>query len=174
MLVDYAQFLRTHGSANQAIAQFQEMLRVAPDDARTEVEMATAYKTLGRLPEAIAAYQRGFQIDPSFINTGNVSREYGIALVHVGDIQQAEQLFTSEPGNAKTRETGLRSLALLDLYRGKYAAARPLPEEASTIDEGLKTAPVSVARSAAMPEPQTPRSMWESTSLPAWGGRLRQ
>ena len=40
----------------------------------------------------------------------------------------------------------MRSLALLDLYRGKYASARPLLEEALVYDEGLKSEPVGVAR----------------------------
>ena len=146
MLSNYARLLRTHGHADQAISQYKEIQRVAPNDARTEVELATAYKTLGRFQDAIVAYTQAFQIDPRYLTSGEVSREYGIVLIQNGDTKKAEELFTSQLGNPKTREIGLRSLALLDLYRGKYEAARPLLEEALAHDEGLKSEPVSVAR----------------------------
>ena len=140
--------LRTHGRADEAIAQYKEMLRVVPNDARTEVELATAYKTLGRFQEAIVAYTQAFQADPSIMTSGDVSREYGMALILNGEAPKAEAVFTSLLGNKATRESGLRSLALLDLYRGKYASARALLEEALAYDEGLKTDPVTVAREA--------------------------
>jgi DNA-binding winged helix-turn-helix (wHTH) protein/tetratricopeptide (TPR) repeat protein len=146
ILSSHARLLRTHGHADEAISQYKEILRVAPDDARTRVELATAYKTLGRFQEAVGAYTQAFQIDPLYLTAGDVSREYGMALIQNGEIQKAEGVFTSLLGNQKTRESGLRSLALLDLYRGKYASARPLLEEALAYDEGLKSEPVSVAR----------------------------
>jgi DNA-binding winged helix-turn-helix (wHTH) protein/tetratricopeptide (TPR) repeat protein len=146
MLSSYARLLRTNGYADEAISQYKEMLRVAPNDARAQVELATAYKTLGRFQEAVGAYTQAFQIDPLYLTAGDVSREYGMALILNGEIQKAEGVFTSLLGNQKTRESGLRSLALLDLYRGKYASARPLLEEALAYDEGLKSEPVSVAR----------------------------
>ncbi len=122
------------------------MLRAAPNDARTEVELATAYKTLGRFQEAISAYTQAFQTDPAYLTSGDVSREYGMTLILNGEMPQAETVFTSLLSNQSTRESGLRSLALLDLYRGKYASARPLLEEALAYDESLKTEAVSVAR----------------------------
>ena len=110
------------------------------------MRLATAYKTLGRFQEAIDAYTQAFQIDPSIMTSGDVSREYGMALILNGELPKAEAVFTSLLSNQATRESGLRSLALLDLYRGKYASARPLLEEALLYDEGLKTEPVSAAR----------------------------
>lgn len=146
VLGSYARLLRTHGHADEAIGQYKEMLRVAPNDARTEVELATAYKTLGRFQDAIGAYAKGFQIDPAYLTSGDVSREYGMALIQNGETPKAEGLFNSLLGNRETRESGLRSLALLELYRGRYASARTLLEEALAYDQGLKTEPVSVAR----------------------------
>ncbi|MGO8933136.1 MAG: tetratricopeptide repeat protein [Terracidiphilus sp.] len=146
ILGSYARLLRTHGHADQAVLQYKEMLRVVPNDARTEVELATAYKTLGRFPEAIDAYTKAFQVDPDFLNAGDVSREYGMALIQNGEMSKAEGIFTSLLGNYATRESGLGSLAFLDLYRGRYASARPLLEQALAYDQGLKTDPISVAR----------------------------
>ncbi len=146
ILGNYARLLRTHGHADEAIDQYKTMLRVVPNDARTDVELATAFKTLGRFQDAIGAYTQAFQIDPSIMTSGNVSREYAIALIRNGEMSKAEAVFTSLLSNQSTRESGLRSLALLDLYRGRYASARPLLEEALAYDEGLKTEFVSVAR----------------------------
>ena len=146
MLGNYARLLRTHGHADEAVVQYKEMLRVVPDDARTDVELATAYKTLGRFQEAVGAYTKAFQIDPAYLTSGDVSREYGNALIQNGETPKAEAVFTSLLGNTATRESGLRSLALLDLYRGEYANARPLLEEALAIDQALKRDPLSVAR----------------------------
>jgi len=146
ILGNYARLLRTHGRADEAIDRYKEMLRVVPNDARTLLELATAYKTLGRFQEAIGAYTQAFQIDPSIMTAGDVSREYGMALILNGELPRAEAVFTSLLSYQSTRESGLRSLALLDLYRGKYSSARPLLEEALVYDEGLKTEPVSVAR----------------------------
>jgi eukaryotic-like serine/threonine-protein kinase len=146
MFGGYARLLRTHGHADEAIGQYKQMLRVIPNDARTHVELATAYKTLGRYQDAIGEYTQAFQIDPAYLNTGNVSREYGDTLVQNGETQKAEALFTSLLGDKATRESGLRSLALLDLYEGKYSSARSLLQEALAYDEGLKTELLSVAR----------------------------
>jgi eukaryotic-like serine/threonine-protein kinase len=146
MLTGYARLLRTNGHQEEAIGQYKELLRVAPDDARTYVELATAYKSLGRFQDAITAYAQGFKIDPLYLNSGDVSREFGATLIQNGESQRAEEMFSSQIANPKTREKGLRSLALFDLYLGKYTSARKLLEEALAYDEGQKTEPVSVAR----------------------------
>ena len=146
MLSSYARLLRTHDRAPEAIAQYNEMLRVNPRDPRTWVEIATAYKTLGQLPQALDAYTHAFQLDPTYLTTGNVSREYGFALVEAGDRAKARTLFTSLLDNSNTRESGLRSLALLDIYEGKYTSAHSLLTRALALDEAMKTELLSVAR----------------------------
>ena len=146
MLSNYARFLRTHGRANEAVVQYKEMLRVNPGDPRTLVELATAYKSVGQLSEALDAYTHAFQIDPAYLTSGNVSREYGFTLVAAGEQEKARTLFMSLLGSTVTQESGLRSLALLDLYEGKYASARSLLTQALGLDEGMKTEPLSVTR----------------------------
>jgi uncharacterized membrane-anchored protein len=63
-------------------------------------------------------------MDPAYLNSGDVSREYGMALIMNGEPEKAEVEFNSLLGNPATRESSLRSLAFLDLYQGKYAIAR--------------------------------------------------
>ena len=95
MRSDYALLLRRHGRAQEAIAQYEEILRVAPDDAKTFIEMATAYKTLNDSQQALQAYSRGFQLDPHWLTAGNTSREYGFLLIQNGEDQKAKEIFSS-------------------------------------------------------------------------------
>jgi len=133
MLSDYALLLRRHERAPEAIAQYKELIRVAPDDAKTYVEMATAYRTLNQVPEALSAYAEGFRLDPHWLTTGDTAREYGFLLIQNGEDKKAEQIFSGMLDKPETRESGTRSLALLDTYHGHFASARKRFEECLTI-----------------------------------------
>ena len=145
MLSNYARLLRGHGRAREAIAQYKEIIRVAPDDARTYIESATAYRTMNQLPDALAAYAEAFQLDPRWLAAGDVGREYGFALIQNGEDQKAQQVFTGMLEKAETRENGTRSLAMLDLYHGRYSSARQRFDECLTIMQN-QNAPLSTAR----------------------------
>jgi eukaryotic-like serine/threonine-protein kinase len=145
MLSDYAHLLRKHGRAPPAITEYKEIIRVAPNDAHTYIEMATAYMTLNQLPESLSAYAEAFRLDPHWLTVGDTSREYGFALVQNGEEQKAEQMFSGMLAKPETRESGMRSLALLDMYHGRFASARKRFEECSTILENQQ-APLSTAR----------------------------
>lgn len=145
ILSNYARLLRRHGRAPEAIAQYKEVIRVAPDDARTYIEMATTYKILNQLPEALTAYAAAIQMDPHWLAAGEVGREYGFTLILNGEDQKAEQLFTGMLENSETRENGMRSLAMLDLYHGRYARARKRFNECLTILQNQQAA-LSTAR----------------------------
>jgi len=133
MLSDYALLLRRHGRAPEAIAQYKEILRVAPDDAKTYIEMATAYRTLNDSPQALQAYAEGFQLDPHWLVAGDTSREYGFTLVQNGEEEKAKQIFSGMLEKPETRESGMRSLALLDTYHGHFASAQKRFGECLTI-----------------------------------------
>jgi DNA-binding winged helix-turn-helix (wHTH) protein/Tfp pilus assembly protein PilF/TolB-like protein len=143
---DYARLLRTHGRQQEAIGQYQEILRVAPDDAAIYLEMATAYRSLGKLPEALGAYAEAFKLDPRRLNEGNINREYGFALVENGEAEKAGQVFSTLLADPTTRENGLRSLALLDLCQGHYASARQKFQDALLIEESRPPQALSIAR----------------------------
>jgi tetratricopeptide (TPR) repeat protein len=145
MLSDYARLLRRHGRAPEAIAQYKKIIKVAPDDARTYIEMATAYKTLNQFPEALTAYAEAFQLDPHWLAAGEVGREYGFVLIQNGEDQKAQQIFTGMSEKAETRENGTRSLAMPDSYHGHFASARKRFEECLTIMQNQQ-APLSIAR----------------------------
>ncbi len=124
ILSNYARLLRRHGRAPEAIAQYKEIIRVAPDDARTYIEMATAYRTLNQLPEALTAYAEAIQLDPALACCGR-GRERIRVCPHPkwGGSRKRSKSFTGMTEKPETRESGTRSLAMLDMYHGRYANA---------------------------------------------------
>jgi|HubBroStandDraft_1064217.scaffolds.fasta_scaffold21604_1 DNA-binding winged helix-turn-helix (wHTH) protein/tetratricopeptide (TPR) repeat protein len=135
MLRDYANLLRKHGSIAEAIEKHKRILAIAPDDDRAWIEMATAYLGLGNFSAAVQAYSHAVQIEPNWLVSGNINREYGMALVGNGEEQKAVAVFSALLGNPARRADGLRSLALLDLYHGRYSKAQVRLQEALQIDE---------------------------------------
>ncbi|HYB76973.1 MAG TPA: winged helix-turn-helix domain-containing protein [Candidatus Bathyarchaeia archaeon] len=131
----YARLLRMHWRQTEALEQYQELLRIAPDDATTYVEMGTAYKSLDEPTDAIHAYSEAFRLDPANLKLSHVNRQYGFALVAVGEEAKAEQVFSTYASNPETRASGLDSLAFLDLWHGHYTKARTQLEEALSISE---------------------------------------
>jgi eukaryotic-like serine/threonine-protein kinase len=145
MRFDYANLLRKNQRQTNAIEQYKQVLRVAPDFAHAYIGIASAYKILNNLPAALQAYAKAFEIDPQWLTAGNINREYGFALVSNGEDQKAEQVFSALLAKPETRQNGLRSLAFLDLYHGRYASAQSRLQQSLEI---LRTqdSPLSVAR----------------------------
>ncbi len=135
MLRDYAALLRRHGHQAEAIEQHKRILAIAPDDAHTWIEMATAYVGLENFSAAVQSYSRAFQVEPNWLTAGNINREYGMALVGDGEEQKAVSVFSDLLEKPARRADGLRSLAFLDLYHGRYSAAQTHLQEALQIDE---------------------------------------
>jgi len=145
MRFSYANMLRSDERQADAIEQYKQVLRVAPDFAPAYIGMATAYKSLENFPAALQAYSKAFEIDPQWLVAGNVNREYGFALLANGEDQKAAQVFSSLLEKPETRENGLRSLAFLDLYYGRYASAKNrLEQSVDIVRKG--NAPLSLAR----------------------------
>jgi DNA-binding winged helix-turn-helix (wHTH) protein/tetratricopeptide (TPR) repeat protein len=145
MRFNYASLLPKKERAADAIEQYKQVLRVAPDFAHAYIGIATAYKELNNFPAALQAYSKAFEIDPQMLTAGNINREYGFALVANGEDQKAEQLFSALLAKPETRQNGLRSLAFLDLYHGRYASAQGRLQESLEILKP-QNSPLSVGR----------------------------
>jgi DNA-binding winged helix-turn-helix (wHTH) protein/tetratricopeptide (TPR) repeat protein len=145
MLFNYANLLRFHGRQQESIERYNQALHIMPDFGHAYVGLATAYKSIDQYPEALKAYSKAFEIEPQWLTAGNVNREYGFALVANGEDQKAEQVFSALLDEPETRENGLRSLAFLDLYRGRYESAQSRLKQSLEI-VSASHAPVSVAR----------------------------
>lgn len=129
-LSDYARLLRTHGRAGQAAPIYRRLLHVAPNDARTYIELATADMSSGDYPAALAAYRQAFRLDRHWELAGDTNREYGFTLLRAGHPRRAAAAFAPLLRVPALRPVGLVSLARLDFWQGRLAQAETLVREA--------------------------------------------
>jgi len=134
------------GRSEQAIPAFRKVLEIDPQYSSAYVNIATAYKGLGKNAEAVANYQKAFALNPDDLYGEYVNSEYGFTLVAMGELREAEEAFHKMLLRDDVRKArGHRSLALLSMYGGKYAAAIPHLKEAILLDKALQT-PLSEMR----------------------------
>jgi eukaryotic-like serine/threonine-protein kinase len=122
------------GEPEAAIESFKRSLALNPSDPSTRVNLATCYMGLRRYREGVDEYERAFAVDPELLTGEFVNSEYGFTLVQLGQIDKASETFAKMVA-AGNKARGLRSLALLDMYRGRYAAALPRLREAILISQ---------------------------------------
>ncbi len=117
--------MATLGQADEAVSGFKEVLRLTPDDASAHVNLASAYSLRGDFEAAIPAYQKAFALEPSMLVGTYVNHEYGFTLIKANRPDDAEAAFErmTKEGEPADRAKGYRSLALLHMYRGRYASA---------------------------------------------------
>ena len=144
MRYNYGSSLRDHGEFEAAVAQYLEVLRVAPGNASALINLATSYSSLDRPGDALKAYARAFELEPDWIASGNLNHEYGFTWVRAGDIAKAEEVF-NKGLLSSNRPLSTRSLALLDMYRGKYRRAVDRLREAVLLNQAAKV-PLSESR----------------------------
>lgn len=133
----YAYTLRTSEHPQEAFEVYTSLLAKTPNDPNIYAEMAVACRQLGRMPEAIAYYQRAFALDPKIRFTGNISREYASTLISNNQVAQARMELESDLSHPEARERAEVSLAMLDLYQGKYRDAQKHLESALTLTNGV-------------------------------------
>jgi eukaryotic-like serine/threonine-protein kinase len=141
---NFGNTLRDHGARQEAVAQFLEVLRVAPGHANALINLATSYSGLDKPQDALEAYARAFELEPDWVTSGNLNHEYGFTWVRVGDLRKAEEVFNKGLA-ASNKPLSTRSLALLDMYRGKYKSAIERLRDAVLLNRSAK-APLSESR----------------------------
>jgi tetratricopeptide (TPR) repeat protein/predicted Ser/Thr protein kinase len=123
-----------------AIEAFRKVLEINPEHSAAEVNIATCLNGLGRYEEAVARYRRAFELNPRAITGTFVNHEYGVLLQRMGDLDQAAEVFEKmlSAEQRKTKAKGHRSLALLDMYLGRYSAAIEHFREAVRLNQGTE------------------------------------
>jgi serine/threonine protein kinase/tetratricopeptide (TPR) repeat protein len=127
----------------EALAAFERVLELEPSRASAYINIATIHINEGRRAEAVPYYLRAFELEPDNRMVPNVNREFGLNYVALGELDKAEEAFTMMlSGTQGQRAQGARSLGLLRMYEGKYAAAIRYLQQATAISKALN-APVS-------------------------------
>ncbi|HJR36252.1 MAG TPA: AAA family ATPase [Gemmatimonadales bacterium] len=109
--------------------------------------LATCLQLEGRIESALAAYAAAGRSDSLALYRDNINHEWGVAFVRAGRPAAAESAYTrmAETGRAYDRARGLRSLAWLAMYQGRFrSAADHLNDAISLYRSG--PAPVSIFR----------------------------
>lgn len=115
--------LMLNGRLEDAERHLREASRLAPTGADTLINLASISRLLGRPQIALKQYARAFELEPEWITTANINHEYGFGLVQAGDAAAARKVFQLALPKPGMKSLALRSLALLDLYEGKYRDA---------------------------------------------------
>jgi len=123
------------------IEAFQKVLAIDAHAWGTLINIATCYKNIpGKKAEALESYQKAFARRPKAAYGTIVNSEYGFLLVAMGKIPEAFQTFETmtQQADSSQKARGYRSLGLLNMYLGKYAAAQPFFEEAVILNRTLR------------------------------------
>jgi tetratricopeptide (TPR) repeat protein len=84
------------GELNFAVADFDEVIRQAPDDASAYYKRAIALARRGDLRDAVASYDQAIRLDPNFApsyyNRGLLHRRLGNTQQADADLAKARQL----------------------------------------------------------------------------------
>ncbi|MGH7481143.1 MAG: tetratricopeptide repeat protein [Longimicrobiales bacterium] len=106
-----------------AIAVYEKVLELDPDEAGALINIATCHLIMDRPVEAVPNYRRAFAIDPSTITSGYINHEYGNALVKLEQYDSAAAVFTLMLDRELLDQAkGHRSLGLMEMARGRYMA----------------------------------------------------
>jgi tetratricopeptide (TPR) repeat protein len=137
---NFATFLFLNRRVEESIGQFQEVLRVSPNHTPALINLATSLQNLDGCDEAFAYYKRAFEAEPGRLNIPNLNSEYAFTLARAGRLPEARATMEKILAAPDTRAPGLRSLALLDMYEGRYRDARQRLQESNILNRAQKNA----------------------------------
>ena len=130
--------LRSLRRDEEALDAYARALESDSQYVWAHINSAMAYDAVGRYAEAARSFDRAFELDPPARtqSRGDLNRVSGFVQVKIGDTTAARETFELMlPASADERANGLRSLALLDMYGGRLAAAIERLEEAVALTE---------------------------------------
>jgi tetratricopeptide (TPR) repeat protein len=131
MRYNLASLLMRNQRPADAVHEFQEVIRLDPNYAPAEINLATSYSLLGRYPDALAHYSRAFELEPTWLTSTNLNHEYGFTLLRAGDEDKARNVFAMAVDKPDMKARGLRSVGLMEMLQGRYAAAREHLDQAA-------------------------------------------
>lgn len=125
--------LRNNQRHDESLDAYARAIVIDSTFSWAHFNLGTQYDRLGRFDEAMASFRSALRFDSTLATTwrGDINRIPGFVMLKVGDTVAArrhfEHLLALEPMG---RANGLRSLALLEMYRGAHTRALELWDEA--------------------------------------------
>lgn len=130
--------LRAEGRTEEAIEAYENSLSIDPNQTWPYVNIAVGLDDMGRFEEAAVHFEKVFELDPDLKKSwwGDVNRISGFILAKLGDLSGARERFEILlEGDEGGKASGLRSLALLNMYQGKHSEALELLNQAVVINQ---------------------------------------
>jgi len=115
--------MATLGHLQPAVEAFKRAIALNPSSSGAHVNLASSYSGLGSFREAVEEYRKAFASEPQLLMSDFVNHEYGFTLVQLGELDKAAEVFEKMRAAPDKQARGDRSLALLEMYRGRYARA---------------------------------------------------
>lgn len=129
------------GRDEEAIGAYRRVVLIDSLNANAWANLATLHYGLGDLEAAVRLYERGFRLQPDLRTNPVLNEEYGHDLVLLGRFDEAEELYgLMLEGPPSKRARGLRSMALLRTYAGRYVEASDLLREAIVLHRAAGSA----------------------------------
>jgi len=122
-----------------AAEAFQKVTGIDPYEASAYINIASCYNGMGKNDEALTNYRKGFELYPELIKGVYVNNEYGFLLARMGEIDEARETFELMFPDERQKARGLRSIALLNMYQGKYSIAIDYLREAVVLNKTFDT-----------------------------------
>jgi DNA-binding SARP family transcriptional activator/Tfp pilus assembly protein PilF len=121
---NYGTALMRTARCKEGLPALHRALTFDSSSSRTHVNIATCYKGMGENRLALDAYAAAERADPAALTSNFINHEWGSVYVRLGRYAEAEAAFrrmlTLPERNDQAR--GHRSLAYLDMLRGRYRA----------------------------------------------------
>ena len=124
----------------EGVAAFRRVLELDPENPAALVNLATCQRAGLEYEDAVSNYEKAFELAPRLRTGDFVNREYGFLLVALGDFDGARETFElmlNQEAQVK-RARGHRSLALLDMYQGRYSAASASLKESILLNQAAE------------------------------------
>ena len=135
---NYGTSLMRQKQCDEALPALQKALTFDSTSPNTHINIATCYKSMGENRLALDAYAAAERADSTALTSFNINHEWGGVFVRLGRHAEAEAAFRRMLALPESNDQarGHRSLAYLDMLRGRYSAAIDHLTSAAALSRG--------------------------------------
>jgi Flp pilus assembly protein TadD len=121
------------GDFEKAIAEYQAVLELAPDNVSALANLGVAYYSTGKLDEAVTQYEKALELEPG---DADIRSNLGAAYVQLGQLDQALDEYQQAVGINPDLAEAQFGLGVVYLQTGKTDEAIQAFEAFQKLDSG--------------------------------------